>query len=124
MTYLLLDRKQELMYINDWVMIQDIGRSKGFRGICSLRVPFSGFTCISNIPFFSACFQLNLPVLYCITDAFINENTISKKKPFFIFQMKYFVISPMDYQMVNMTKSTFCLTIVILFVNLFHIFYL
>ena len=29
------------MYINDWVTIQDIGGSKGFRGICNLRAPFS-----------------------------------------------------------------------------------
>ena len=27
--------------INDWVTFQDIGGSKGFRGICALRVPFS-----------------------------------------------------------------------------------
>ena len=28
------------MYINNWVMIQDIGGSKGFRGFFALRVPF------------------------------------------------------------------------------------
>ena len=31
------------MHINDWVTIQVVGGSKGFRGICALRVPFSSF---------------------------------------------------------------------------------
>ena len=41
--------------MKDWVTIQDVGGSKGFRGICALRVPYLGMDDTLNVDPYQSC---------------------------------------------------------------------
>ena len=48
-------RKLEVMYIKDWITIQDVGGSKGFRAICALRKPYLGIDDTLNFDPYQSC---------------------------------------------------------------------
>ena len=60
--------------INDWVTIEDIGGSKGFRGICALRAPFSSSICfVQAFLAFLTCLSRVFPseVVFCLSFDFL-----------------------------------------------------